>query len=110
MTEPIDRHALREDARDLERRYSDAFKEQGGELQIRPTRATTFGAGSIELAASVQWDDARRYDHAHVEVSRRRSFSRQWASILSPEQALRQVEEQLKHWLSDAPPDSDSSP
>jgi len=109
VTAPVDRRALREDALDLERRYSDAFKERGGDLQIRPTIATTFGTRSIELVASVQWNDARFYDHAHIEVSRRRSFSRQWVSLRSPDHALREVEEQLQRWLSSAPPDPEGA-
>lgn len=91
-------------ASDLQDRFLPAFKERGGELQISAGKASTIPkrTKSIELAASVQWDASRIYDHVHVEVARRPWFSRRWMRMQSSTEALSEIEAQLSHWLDAA--------
>jgi hypothetical protein len=53
----------------------------------------------MELYAGVEWNASRIYDHIHVEVARRRWFSRRWESVRSLREAIDEIETGLADWL-----------
>jgi hypothetical protein len=97
----LSRNSIAGAARELQERYQASFEERGGRLRVSSSTVSDFRTRtkSIELNAGLEWEASRIYDHAHVEVARRRWFSPQWKRVRSLREAVDEIDSKLAEWL-----------